>query len=119
MTEAEALAVLRELVAWVDGEYAPDGRPLWDRARALLTPDPSEPWPVSLPPEPPRDRVIEAVDAEGAVVFRWKWGLDGDDWVSEGPDGMWPEILIAAIARRWSLRSVPAEGGGTDDRLRI
>jgi hypothetical protein len=32
----EAMAILRELVAWANDEDAPDGTPIWDRARALL-----------------------------------------------------------------------------------
>lgn len=73
--------------------------------------DPSEPWPIPLPPEPPRDRWIEAVDAEGTVHDRWKWRKDC--WVAEdgGFTEEWKDVVSLAISDGRSLRSVPAKDG--------
>lgn len=77
------------------------------------------PVPIPLPPEPPRDRVVEAVDQDGKVVEQWRW--DGELWwcndVEEGFDASsWDEIVRRAV--RWramgngrTLRHVAAESG--------
>lgn len=67
---------------------------------------------ISLPPEPPRDRVVEAVDQVGSVVERWKW--DGEFWLGDSERRIsWDEILRhaarwKAMDRGWSLRHVSA-----------
>lgn len=71
------------------------------------------PVPIFLPPEPPRDRRIEAVDAGGEVWERWEW--NGTYWVDQyGVLDQWKSVVSAALANTWSLRHVPAEGGDTD-----
>lgn len=64
-----------------------------------------KPWRIDLPPEPPRDRVIEARDADGKVKVEWKW--DGEAWLGFA----WHDVVMRAMRAGWSLRSVPAEGG--------
>lgn len=75
-------------------------------------PDPSAPVPIPLPPEPPRDRVIEALDADGTVVERWT--SDGLFWVGSGPhkfagDWLFDDVLAYARVRNRTLRHAPAE----------
>lgn len=76
--------------------------------------------PIPLPPEPPRDRVIEAVDADGNVVERWAWREFS--WRRETQPGgqatqfvigahTWGDVMAMADRESWSLRHVPAEGG--------
>lgn len=79
----------------------------------MTEPDPSSPWPIPLPPEPPRDRVVEAVDGDGKFVELW--GNDGTLWVCGGhyfepcERFDWPRVVGAVMREGWSLRSVPAE----------
>ena len=122
------MTMLGELVAMLDDSGA------WElsqhstalRARALFEsrvpsealpvsfPDPSEPWPIPLPPEPPRDRRIEAVDAEGKVTMCWMW--DGSDWHLRGwasawNPWRWAQIAALTYEAGWDLRSVPTKRG--------
>lgn len=73
---------------------------------------------IPLPPEPPHDRVIEAVDQDGTVTERWEWSETPRTgyWRGCGPSGFtgnWPWDEIGAFAFRMnrSLRHVPAESG--------
>lgn len=70
----------------------------------------SAPVPIVLPPEPPRDRVVEAVDQDGEVVELWTrvsgwWRDSGDDL------HRWVYVVHEAMANGWSLRHVAAESG--------
>lgn len=72
-------------------------------------PDPSAPVPIPLPAEPPRDRVIEAVDQDGTVMEQWAW--DGQYWV-EAEVGCWApwwSVVAGAMRQEWFLRHVAAE----------
>lgn len=76
------------------------------------------PYQIPLPPEPPRDRVIEARDEEGEVIGRWKFSpsvVTDDWWWTDDVDlvGQWSWLQIMAVAcqDKWQLWSVPAEGG--------
>lgn len=72
------------------------------------------PIPIPLPPEPPRDRAIEAVDADGKVMERCKWnGTAWDDQRAPSWRYDWGELVGVAIHEGWSLRHVAAEGGET------
>lgn len=68
--------------------------------------------PILLPPEPPHDRVIEAVSQDGTVVERWAW--DGQYWVEaevgdRAPWAPWWSIAAGAMRQKWDLRHVAAE----------
>lgn len=74
--------------------------------------------PIPLPPEPPRDRVVEAVDQDGTVVERWRW--NGEWWCYDVEEGFgaisWDEIVRRAarwkaMGMGWTLRHVAAESG--------
>ena len=66
---------------------------------------------IPLPPEPPRDRVIEAVDKDGTVRARWAYGKRG--WTWDDGSGWWAFGSITDYARErgLSLQHVPAEAG--------
>lgn len=69
---------------------------------------------IPLPPEPPQDRVIEAVDADGVVKVRLRW--DGSSWRCLGPHMFvslehWHDMIGLAYLLGCTLRHVPAENG--------
>jgi hypothetical protein len=94
-------------VAHDHGSYFTDS---WDDAlsRALCAPRDDGPQQIHLPPEPPRDRVIEARDEKGRVVERWDFSVGF--WWAHGHAYRWSD-LVRHIEPKWSLWSVPAEGG--------
>lgn len=75
--------------------------------------------PIPLPPEPPRDRIIEAVDANGAVSESWIYSREAFSWIdtASGEPWHWEDIpwSIYSFARHTgvmrTLRHVPAEDG--------
>lgn len=74
--------------------------------------DEAQEWPITLPPEPERDRPIEARD-EARVCDRWEF-VDGD-WKSTNPVGKryyWSEIVSLCLYRGWALVSLPKTGDG-------
>lgn len=75
-------------------------------------PENANPWQIHLPPEPPRDRVIEARDADGELVKRWTHRAKAFWQENDGAEPQaWTCIVWQAVREPWSLWSVPAEGG--------
>jgi hypothetical protein len=69
-------------------------------------------WPITLPPEPPRDRALEARRPDGTIVSRWQWTTDS--WVRVQDEVRWrfswPEVVARCLHNGWSLRSLPKTG---------
>lgn len=72
-----------------------------------------DPVPIPLSPEPPRDRVVEAVHQSGSVISRWAWDEEVESWSMFGYKGTahWSQLVSGAIAVGFSLRHVAAESG--------
>lgn len=81
--------------------------------------DPSLPHQIHLPPEPPKDRVIEARDAHGCLLRSWAYDRDASRWICSltGEDYDWALIAYEVQdSRKYetgmrSLWSVPTESG--------
>jgi hypothetical protein len=96
----------------LDGErWVPSYSTAW--SPGLRPYDPPGPVSIPLPSEPPRDRVIEAVDEDGNVARRWL----GTDWLWERRDKRdrfdgdyeWREVVAEAVDHGWSLRHVAGD----------
>lgn len=81
----------------------------WRREESKIDVEPVDSVPIPLPPEPPHDRRIEALDADGQVVDRYEW--DGDRWfeceIAERHS--WWSVVAGAMYMGFTLRHVPAE----------
>lgn len=66
-------------------------------------------WPIELPAEPPRSRVLQARDESGDVVHRWRYFEAWDTWRLEGRTwgNGWVEIVRSAMLNGWTLHSLP------------
>lgn len=81
--------------------------------------DPQLPKSIPLPPEPPRDRVIEAVTPHGEVRRSWERYPTGNPWRDQQTGDLvhFEDIVyeVQSLSRfgpvDLSLRHVPAEGG--------
>lgn len=64
---------------------------------------------IPLPPEPPRDRVIEAFYPSGARARRWRYSTVHECWMTDHDVFTnWPDILYDAADCDLTLRHVPA-----------
>lgn len=96
-------------------EHLPGRRSLM--VAASLKAYPSCPVPIPLPPEPPHDRVIEAVDADGQVRWSWVGNQGGNRWRCTQTGDLEHFEDIVYDVQSWSrygpfdltLRHVPAE----------
>lgn len=80
--------------------------------------DESQEWPINLPPEPERDRPLEA-RKNGVTKSRWDWDDAKGMWLLESSHGYaspwhWHWFSIVSNAMQWGheLVSLPVTGDG-------
>lgn len=75
--------------------------------------DQSQPWPITLPEEPPRDRYVLVRNADGSPA-RNGFRHNGRAWIGDGTFGYgltWPRLVAWAMEEGLTLLSIPSETG--------